>query len=76
MTALTIMQTLGLMAAARVVVPLALLHMRRLQRWFSSLRLDLKRHKRRLVTIPPSVKGNLRFRGPRITSGGGPHWDG
>ena len=49
------------MAAAHVMVPLGLLHMRRLQRWFSSLRLDLKRHKRRLVTIPPSVEGNLRF---------------
>jgi len=57
------MLTLGLMAAAHVVVPLGLLHMRRLQRWFSSLRLDSKRHKRRLVTIPPSVEGNLRFWG-------------
>ena len=61
MTALTVMQTLGLMAAAHVVVLLGLLHMRHLQRWFSSLRLDPKRHKRRLVTISPSVEGNLRF---------------
>ena len=53
-TALTVMQTLGLMAAAHVVVPLGLLHMRRLQRWFSSLRLDPKRHK---------VEGNPRFWG-------------
>jgi len=56
-TALTVMQTLGLMAAAHVVVPLGLLHMRRLQRWFSSLCLDLKKHKRRLVTIPPLGEG-------------------
>jgi len=26
-------------------------------------RLDPKRHKRRLVTIPPSVEGNLRYWG-------------
>jgi len=43
-TALTIMQTLGLMAAAHSVVQLGLLHMRRLQRWFAGLCLDLKRH--------------------------------
>ena len=51
MTALTIMQTLGLMAAAHLMVPLGLLT--RLQRWFAGLRLDPKRHERRLVTIPP-----------------------
>ncbi|KAL3054842.1 hypothetical protein OYC64_017719 [Pagothenia borchgrevinki] len=56
------MQTLGLMAAAHLVVPLGLLT--RLQRWFSGLRLDSKRHKQRLVTIPPpSVEGNLRYWG-------------
>lgn len=50
-TALSIMQPLGFMAAAYPVVPLALLHMCRLQRWFASLRLDAK--KRRLVSTPP-----------------------
>jgi len=60
-SALTIMQTLGLMAAAHSVVPLGLLHMCRLQRWFDGLRLDPKRHKRLLVTIPPSVEGNHRY---------------
>ncbi|KAK5898200.1 hypothetical protein CgunFtcFv8_015638 [Champsocephalus gunnari] len=34
-----------------------------MQTWFIGLRLDLKRHKRRLVTIPPSVESNLRFWG-------------
>ena len=44
-TALTIMQTLGIMAAAHLLVPLGLLHMRRLQRWFAGLRLNPKRHR-------------------------------
>ncbi|KAK5877277.1 hypothetical protein CesoFtcFv8_024799 [Champsocephalus esox] len=58
-TALTIMQTLGLMTAAHPVVPLGLLHARRMQRRCIGLRLNLKRHKRRLATIPPSVESNL-----------------
>ena len=62
-TVLTIMQTLGLMAAAHFVVPLGLLHTRCLQRWFIGLHLDPKRDKRRLVTTPPSVEGNLRYWG-------------
>ncbi|KAK5902612.1 hypothetical protein CesoFtcFv8_007851 [Champsocephalus esox] len=33
-TAFTVMQTLGLMAAAHMMVPLGLIHMRRLLRWF------------------------------------------
>ena len=33
-TALFIMQLLGMMSAGHVVIPLGLLHMRRLQRWF------------------------------------------
>ena len=41
-TALIIMQTLGLMTAAHSVVPLGLLHARRMQMWFTGLRLDLK----------------------------------
>lgn len=62
-TALTVMQALGHMAAAHPVVPLGLLHMRRLQRWFASLRLDLKRQKFRLLTVPPTVQGNLQYWG-------------
>ena len=37
-------------------VSLGLLHMHRLQRFFASLRLDPKRHKHRMVNIPPSVQ--------------------
>lgn len=62
-TALTVMQALGHMAAAHPVVPLGLLHMRRLQRWFASLHLDLKRQKFRLLTVPPTVQDNLRYWG-------------
>lgn len=62
-TTLTVMQTLGHMAAAHPVVPLGLLHMRRLQRWFSSLHLDLRRQKFRLLTVPPRVQGNLHYWG-------------
>ncbi|CAL8310650.1 unnamed protein product [Boreogadus saida] len=39
-TALSVMRLLGMMSAAHTVVPLGLLHMRRLQRWFSRLRID------------------------------------
>ena len=62
-TALTVMQALGHMAAANPVVPLGLLHMRRLQRWFTGLHLDLKRQKFRLLTVPPTVQDNLRYWG-------------
>ncbi|XP_045919663.1 uncharacterized protein LOC123979658 [Micropterus dolomieu] len=62
-TALSVMRLLGLMAAAHPVVTLALLHMRRLQRWFTSLHLNLKRHKRCMVKPPQSVQRDLRFWG-------------
>ena len=39
-TALTIMQLLGMRSAGHVVVPLGLLYMRRLQRWLIRLRVD------------------------------------
>ncbi|CAL8310515.1 unnamed protein product [Boreogadus saida] len=39
-TALSVMRLLGMMSAAHTVVPLGLLHMRRLQKWFSPLRID------------------------------------
>ena len=58
------------------VMAMAAEHMRRLQRWFSSLRLDPKRHKQRPVTIPPSVEGNLRFWGSPDHLRRGLHWDG
>uniref|UniRef100_UPI003AAB97E8 uncharacterized protein n=1 Tax=Centroberyx gerrardi TaxID=166262 RepID=UPI003AAB97E8 len=60
-TVLSVMHLLGLMSAAHVVVPLGLLHMRLIQRWFAHLRVDPRRHKRRLVTIPLSVKPNLDY---------------
>jgi len=76
-TALTIMQTLGLMAAADLVVPLGLLHMRRLQRWFAGLRLDPKRHKQRLVTIPPPQwRATSDTGGPQSICGGELCWGG
>ena len=54
-----------MMSAAHMVVPLGLLHMRRLQRWFSRLRIDPVRQRRRKVTIPLSV-------GPDLTHWGDP----
>ena len=60
---MTIMQVLGLMAVGHPVVPLELLQMRHLQRWFTSLCLDTKTHKDHIVSIPPSVQENLRYWG-------------
>ena len=54
-TALSIMRLLGLMAATHVVVPLGLLFMHRLQRWFARQGLDPRHHKARVLTIPRSV---------------------
>ncbi|CAL8276945.1 unnamed protein product [Boreogadus saida] len=53
--ALSVMRLLGMMSATHTVVPLGLLHMRRLQRWFSRLRIDPVRQRRRKVTITLSV---------------------
>ncbi|CAL8339255.1 unnamed protein product [Boreogadus saida] len=39
-TALSVMRLLGMMSAAHTVVPLGMLHMRRLQRGFSRLHID------------------------------------
>ncbi|CAL8404023.1 unnamed protein product [Boreogadus saida] len=52
-TALSTMRLLGLMAAAHPVVPLGLLFMRRLQRWFARQRLDPRRHKLRVLLVFP-----------------------
>ncbi|CAL8310510.1 unnamed protein product [Boreogadus saida] len=52
-TALSTMRRLGLMAAAHPVVPLGLLFMRRLQRWFARQRLDPRRHKLRVLLVFP-----------------------
>ncbi|MEQ2214069.1 hypothetical protein XENOCAPTIV_028385, partial [Xenoophorus captivus] len=70
-TALSLMRLLGMMSAAHVVVPLGLLHMRRLQRWFIRLRIDPVPQKRRMISVPPSVGPNLAHWGnPRILSEG------
>ena len=58
-TVLSVMQLLDMMSAANVVIPLGLLHMRRLQRWFIRLRIDPVRQRRRMVSIPPSVGPDL-----------------
>ncbi|XP_013873263.1 uncharacterized protein LOC106524129 [Austrofundulus limnaeus] len=72
-TALTIMRLLGMMSAAHAVVPLGLLHTRRLQRWFSRLKIDPIRHKRRIVSIPSSVEADLSHWGkPHTLSSGVP----
>ncbi|XP_033996615.1 LOW QUALITY PROTEIN: uncharacterized protein LOC117490940 [Trematomus bernacchii] len=72
-TALSMMQLLGMMAAGHVVIPLGLLHMRRLQRWFIRLRIDPVRQKRRMVAIPPSVGSDLTYwKSPHVLSAGVP----
>ena len=64
-TALSTMRLLGLMAAAHPVVPLGLLFMRRLQRWFARQRLDPRRHKLRVLLVPRSVSPDLEYwKGP------------
>ena len=69
-TALSTMCLLGLMAAANPVVPLGLLLMRRLQRWFAHQRLDPVRHKLRVLLLPRSVSPGPQDRGllPQSTS--------
>ena len=60
-TALSAMILLGLLAAAHVVVPLGLLHMRHMQRWFSQLRVDPVRHRFRLLSVPLSLRRSLAY---------------
>ena len=55
------------MSASHVVVPLGLLHMRKIQRWFHFQHLDPKRHKWRMLTIPPSLQSDPVV---RVTGGG------
>ena len=72
-TALSLMRLLGMMSAAHVVVPLGLLHMRRIQRWFIRLRIDPVRQRRRMISVPPSVSPDLAHWGnPRNLSEGVP----
>ncbi|XP_053289751.1 LOW QUALITY PROTEIN: uncharacterized protein LOC128450365 [Pleuronectes platessa] len=72
-TVLSVMRLLGMMSAAHVVVPLGLLHMRRLQRWFIRLHVDPVRQRRRMVAVPPSVKADLiHWKNPRTLSAGVP----
>uniref|UniRef100_A0A8C6PQJ6 ribonuclease H n=1 Tax=Nothobranchius furzeri TaxID=105023 RepID=A0A8C6PQJ6_NOTFU len=65
--ALLIMKLLGMMAAAHAVVPLGLLHTRRLQRWFIRLRVHPIRQKARMLRVPPSVGGDLAHWGNPCT---------
>ncbi|XP_019905069.2 uncharacterized protein LOC105026845 [Esox lucius] len=68
-----IMSLLGLMSSAHAVVPLGMLHMRGLQRWFARQRLDPVRHRRRLVRVPDSLGRDLAFWGdPRTLLRGVP----
>ena len=70
MTALSTMRLLGLMAAAHPVVPLGLLFMHRLQRWFARQWLDPVHHKLRVFLLPRSVSPDLEYRGnPPALSG-------
>ena len=59
--AATFMSLLGLMASAFVVVPLGLLHMRSIQRWFGKLRLDPVRDRSRRLLVPASLERDLEF---------------
>lgn len=52
---------IGAYGVAYSIVPLGLLHMCCLQRWFTSLRLDPKRHKQCLVTISYSVQKYFHY---------------
>ncbi|KAI3374147.1 hypothetical protein L3Q82_006008 [Scortum barcoo] len=72
-TAFSVMQLLGMMSAGHVTVPLGLLHMRRLQRWFIRLRVDPIRQRQRMVSVPPSVGPDLAYWGnPHVLSVGVP----
>ena len=72
-TALSVMRLLGMMSAGHVVVPLGLLHMRRLQRWFIRLHVDPVRQRRRMVAVSPSVNADLlHWKNPRTLSSGVP----
>ena len=72
-SALSIMRLLGMMSAGYMVVPLGLLHMRKIQRWFLRQRVDPIRHKWRMLTIPPSLQSDLSYWGnPQTLSAGVP----
>ncbi|KAK5905122.1 hypothetical protein CesoFtcFv8_006620 [Champsocephalus esox] len=72
-TALSVMELLGMMSAGHVVIPLGLLYMSRLQRWFIRLRIDPVRQRRRMVYVPPSVGLDLTYwKNPHILSMGVP----
>lgn len=64
-TALTMMQARGFMAANHPVVPVGVLC---IQRWFTSLRLDTRRHKQCLVT-PPGAESGVRRNLPGESGG-------
>ena len=60
-TALTVMQALGLMAVGHPVVPLGPLHMHHLQQWFISLHLDPKREQ-----APLGERSPISAEGPAL----------
>lgn len=60
-TALTVMQAQGFVSAAHPEVPLGLLHIQCLQRWFVSLHMDSRKHKQRLVTVPPQYSTGTHY---------------
>lgn len=62
-TVLTAMGALRLLATAHPVVPLGLLHIRCLLRWFTILHLDPKRHKWCLGSAPLLTQDNIQFWG-------------
>lgn len=53
---LSVMRLLDMMSVSHMVVPPGLLHMRRIQRWFSRLHLNPSQHKRRMLTIPSALQ--------------------
>ncbi|XP_029965627.1 uncharacterized protein LOC115401518 [Salarias fasciatus] len=61
------LQLSGLMASSISVIPHGLLKMKDFQRWISSLRLDARRHLRRMVRVSPECLLALRhWRDPEI----------
>lgn len=64
-TTLTVMQALEFMAAAYPVVPLGLLHMRCLERWFASPHLDARKHLIAVPAVSPECKTMSAIVSPR-----------
>ena len=70
-SALTCQHLLGLLTAASLLIPLGLLHLQPLQRWFNSHRLHLKHHcHRQLRVTAQCLRALLRWRCRSFHSGG------